>query len=439
MKKAALYVRVSTAEQKKFGMSVDSQIDALKKYCVDNNYIEVDVYNDAGHTARKAYHKRSELLRLAADCRAGKIDIIIFTKLDRWFRSVADYYEIQKILDDNGVKWKTIWEDYDTETSSGVFKVNIMLAIAQAEADRTSERIKAVNQYRREVKKEYTNGKAPTGYIAKNSQLLIDPEKRDAVAAFFAEYLSSFNVTSAVKVLHANGVMIRRDTARRMLNNPTYSGDAYGYKCEPYITPEQHAKIKNVLEGIKSKQSRYGDRVYLFSGIAKCACCGGKLHGTTRAMMSGKNKKFYKYYRCPQNRNMACEMSRSMTEMSMERLIISQIEDAMAAYNVSIVETVQSAQDNEKKIKALNDRLERLKDLYEFGDISREEYAKKKKAIAAELSALQAPAEVHEKKALPSNWRSIYDGLTDASKRAFWANVLSAITMDQNGNIELSF
>ena len=53
MKRAALYVRVSTQEQKNSGLSVDSQIDALEKYCEEQGYTVAGVYNDAGISARK--------------------------------------------------------------------------------------------------------------------------------------------------------------------------------------------------------------------------------------------------------------------------------------------------------------------------------------------------------------------------------------------------
>ena len=76
--------------------------------------------------------------------RAGKIDIVVFTKLDRWFRNIAEYYKVQEVLETHNVNWKTIHEDYDTSTASGRLKINIMLSVAQDEADRTSERIKAV-------------------------------------------------------------------------------------------------------------------------------------------------------------------------------------------------------------------------------------------------------------------------------------------------------
>ena len=58
MKRAALYVRVSTQEQKNSGLSVDSQIDALEKYCEEQGYTVAGIYNDAGISARKKYTKR---------------------------------------------------------------------------------------------------------------------------------------------------------------------------------------------------------------------------------------------------------------------------------------------------------------------------------------------------------------------------------------------
>lgn len=51
MKRCALYVRVSTQEQKNSGLSVDSQIAALEKYCEEQGYTVAGVYNDAGISA----------------------------------------------------------------------------------------------------------------------------------------------------------------------------------------------------------------------------------------------------------------------------------------------------------------------------------------------------------------------------------------------------
>jgi len=110
----------------------------------------VGTYTDAGISARKPASKRPELQRLLRDVQGGKGDLIEFTKLDRWFRNISEYYKVQEILEKYNVDWKTIHEDYDTSNASGRLKINIMLSVAQDEADRTSERIKAINEVKRQ-------------------------------------------------------------------------------------------------------------------------------------------------------------------------------------------------------------------------------------------------------------------------------------------------
>lgn len=79
---------------------------------------------------------------------------------------------------------RAIWEDYETETSAGVFKVNIMLSIAQAESDRTSERIRAVNEYRKS-QGYIIVGKMPLGYIRTSASTIdFDPKTKDAMQTF---------------------------------------------------------------------------------------------------------------------------------------------------------------------------------------------------------------------------------------------------------------
>lgn len=84
--RAALYIRVSSEEQARHGLSLQEQRDALTRYAKANKMTVVDIYEDAGISARKPYKKRPALLRLLGDCKAGKVDTILFIKLDRWFR-----------------------------------------------------------------------------------------------------------------------------------------------------------------------------------------------------------------------------------------------------------------------------------------------------------------------------------------------------------------
>ena len=93
--RAALYERVSTDEQAMHGYSIEAQIDNLTEYCKKNEYKIVDHYTDEGISGAKPPLRRPALKRLLEDVNAGKIDIILFTKLDRWFRSVQEYFKVQ--------------------------------------------------------------------------------------------------------------------------------------------------------------------------------------------------------------------------------------------------------------------------------------------------------------------------------------------------------
>ena len=170
--RAALYIRVSTEEQARHGLSLGDQRESLLAYAADNGMEVVGVYEDAGISARKPYKQRPALLRLLADCKDGKIDTILFVKLDRWFRSVAGYYAVQEELDRCHVTWQATREDYETRTASGRLKVNIMLSVAQDEADRTSERIKAINEGKR-LKGQPTTWRTPIGICVKNRHYAI--------------------------------------------------------------------------------------------------------------------------------------------------------------------------------------------------------------------------------------------------------------------------
>ena len=97
--RAALYPRVSTEEQHINGLSLPAQKKALEDYALAHGYEIVGVYADEGISARKPVMKRPALLRMLEDVKKDKIDIILVTKLDRWFRNIKEYHITQEILE----------------------------------------------------------------------------------------------------------------------------------------------------------------------------------------------------------------------------------------------------------------------------------------------------------------------------------------------------
>lgn len=444
IKHVALYVRVSTEEQRKHGLSVDSQLDALKKYCAEHRYTIVGIYNDAGYSAAKSYTTRPALLRLMDDCSKGIFDLILFTRLDRWFRSVPDYYQVQSVLDANHIAWRAIWEDYETETSSGIFKVNIMLSIAQAEAQRTSEKIRSVLQYKREAG-AYV-GQPPMGYLRINKKdLVIDDTLAPAIHALFDTYLVSNSITQATLSAHEHGMMISMQQAYRMLKKEAYAGLASGYyECPAYITWEDHERILAMMK--KNTRTTTSKRTYYFSGILFCSHCGMRLGASSahKKLATGEDR-YIKHYRCAGNRQLRRDCPGCyINEKKLERYLLDHLDSELEAYNLKIITRSKeyNPSDIQKQITSLKAKLQRIGVRYEDGDITYDEYKDKRLDINQQLDALQfrlaeQPTPIY----LSSDWKAVYMSLDDKHKQRFWRSILDRITVptDRSNKLELSF
>lgn len=439
MKRVALYVRVSTEEQKKHGLSVDSQIKALTDWALENDYKIVGIYNDAGLSASVSYKKRKALLDMIADCQKGKIDLIIFTKLDRFFRSVPDYYACIEQMND--IPWKTIWEDYETETSAGKFKVNIMLAIAQAESERTGERIKATMDYKKE-RGDYI-GSAPTGYIVKGRDLLKDPETSEGMQAFFDKYLITFSISKAIEEAAEHGLNLNRSHMSKLIKNPAYYGEtAQGYKCEPYITKEDHNKIISTISK-NARETKYPKRTFMFSGLCVCGYCGHRM--PSKAVMrthANGEKVTHKKYLCQYHGDMRFRCpSLQISEKPLEAYLLDQLDELLEGYRVK-VKSINQKVDGKgfKKKKELEAKLKRLANLYADGDLTIEEYRTKRDKVKEELANI-VTVPLQEPPELPEEWREIYDQLDEEHRRMFWVKLIKCIrvTNENKANPEVVF
>lgn len=442
MKRAAIYVRVSTQEQRLHGLSVGNQLEALTEYCAEHNYVIAGTYNDAGISARKRYTKRPALLKLINDCKDGKIDIILFTKLDRWFRSVADYYEVQAVLDQYNIPWMAIWEDYETETSSGRLKVNIMLSVAQDEADRTSERIRKVIEYRK-GNGDFV-GCAPVGYKIDKGKIVIDEKTHDAVKAVFDTYLLTSDVHKAMAAAAEHGLKGERQKFYNMLKNPAYKGiTKKGYECPRYISDEDFEKIR-VMAKARCRATKNNARTYMFTGLVTCGYCGHKM-GFHTQMMTPKSRPHYEQRYC------SCQMHSStnyphppiqMTEKALEDYLLKELDKILNNVIVEVREQNSKLDNKEemKRKKSLEAKLKRLALLFEEGDMDSETYIAKRDIIRAELAQIRLEP-VKEPEPLPDNWREIYEQLDNVHRKQFWRGIIKNITITRetkkNPHVEL--
>ena len=199
--RVAIYIRVSTDKQVKDGDSMRDQLATGQKYIDSHeNMILVDTYIDDGISGQKL--KRDDFQRLIDDVRAGRIDLIIFTRLDRWFRNLRHYLNTQDILDKHGVSWTAIEQPYfDTSTPHGRAFVNNSMIWAELEAQNDSDRILGVFDDKVD-NGEVLSGSTPLGYTIVNKHLVPDDDAPTAVA-IFQYYRKTGNLSMTLRYMES--------------------------------------------------------------------------------------------------------------------------------------------------------------------------------------------------------------------------------------------
>ena len=440
IRRVGIYGRVSTEEQALRGFSIEAQVDSLKEYANKNSMKIVDVYLDEGISGAKPPLKRPALKRLLDDVESGKIDMIIFTKLDRWFRSVKEYFKVQDVLDNHKVEWKAIQEDYDTTTANGQMAITIFLAVAQNERDRTAERIKVVLDHKRKNKEACFGGPhLPLGYMKEvdengKSRLVKDPETKEAVQEFWDVLIKTHNLNKAIRLMHSK-YNIHRDwkTWSRMTQRDFYCGMHKGVLdfCPEYVTPEEFLKFQ---ERATVKATPTGTP-YFFKGLMRCYSCGNKLCGDA----DRRKDTIYKSYRC-RMRCRGCENGQSFSEKKIEKQLLDRLDEFMRD-TIAEVEVEAREPKNkfgaERVIKNLKEQLRRLNVVYMAGNKSDEDYFKEDAELKLAISKAEKELELnrprnvdHLKELLETDFRTMYATLDEEEKQEFWIDLIKEIKLD---------
>lgn len=441
--RAGLYERVSTEEQALRGFSIDAQKDNLEEYCKKNNIKIVRHYTDEGISGAKPPLKRPALQQLLEDVQDGKIDIILFTKLDRWFRSVQEYFKVQEILDKHKVEWKTIHEDYDTTTANGRMAITIFLAIAQNEREKTSERISVVFEHKRKNKEACIGGpKVTMGYMKREidgvKRLVKNPEEEQRTNEFWELVLKYNNINKAGKYMNDTyGYSYTRNTWSKLVRREVYCGSYKGVEnfCEPYITREQWESIvKHPERNIKKTQN---NRVYLFTGLMKCPICGANLSSTYKP---GRREGLEYYgYRCIKNKSNACDYQHVLSERKIESFLLNNM-DRLLQQEIEEIEKRKRQPKPKPKtnIAALKEKVRRLNVTYMAGGKSDKEYlaemAELNAAIAKAQDDTPPPQQDEEKyrQLLASDIKGRYENMDREDKQRFWRTLLTEIIIEGN-------
>lgn len=449
--KTALYCRVSTEEQARTGESILDQRQALERWARDYGHEIIGVYEDEGFSAHKSYKSRPGLSQLLDDVRAGKVELIAFTKFDRWTRRAADYYELQEVLDRHHVPWTAILEDYETVTADGRFKVGIMLSVNQHEAERTSERIKFTFAEKRR-RGEIISGNMPKGYKLIDKKPVKDPETEAGMNAFWRTYLSGAGLKPSILAAESRGVHLSTSTGSFILRNAeAYTGKIQGVSCEAYITEEDAARVLATRK-IKAKASGY---TYLFTGLLYCGECAHRMGGH-RNFWEHKDgsRGFQVYYNCShryRTNQRECSNSVNIYESDIERALVFGLSDAIEAEAVKMeaqIAEMRRQREAAWDVQPVREKLERRKrrawEAYLDEIIDKKAYQREAAKIDAELAKIvqvpqideDAPRKIRE--TMPEGWRELYFKLDAQHRREFWLQTLQRIDVYPDRSISIT-
>lgn len=448
IERVAAYIRVSTTEQKLHGLSLDAQKMKLQEYADNNGMKIVEWYMDEGVSGRKLIRKRPELQRMIQDAEKGRFDRIIFIKLDRFFRSVAEYHECMKRI--APVVWTTTEEKYDLTTANGRMLVNFKLTIAEMEADQTGERIDIVNEYKVSTGQPLS-GSQPFGFMIETDEktgrkkIVKDPEYSDILEDIIEHFLLHQSKRKTLIYLNSvHHVSMPYNSLANLLSNTMLYGayrDNPAY-CEAYIDKETFDRIQEISHR-NVKENTSENRAYWFSGLLRCPECGNLLTGGIYTQRRGENLLRYKKYRCASNKiNKHCVFNKVVAENTMQKMLLANMEQYLddakeRAANV-VVEDGDTATVPKYDVAAINDELDRLNYSWQTGKIKTvEKYEEQYADIMQRLEA--AEAEQHQvvikdfskvEAILHEGWQGIYSHLDDEHKRAFWRSFIQSIEIN---------
>lgn len=348
--KAGIYIRVSTTQQIDRD-SLKTQEERLRLYCKAQGFeiYKNKPYKDEGISAKDT--KRPAFEELMKDIEAGRIQVVIVTRLDRVTRSLKDLIELMESLQQHNVKLVSLTENIDTTGPMGRFIINLLGSIAQLEREIDSERVSA-DMHHRALAGKWTGGVVPLGYTTKGKlirQFLakgfkeeealkeankIAPEKgrlylvkQDAelVRKIYDFYLEHKSLRRVTHELNKKGIKTPENetwaatSIRRILTNPTYVGKVwYGKRKtdlatgklknvrqelwkivkgehERIIPEETFERVQALLKQKYMKPSK-AKQTYLLAGLARCGSCKGGMFGYI--YFKKKYGKQYFYYRC---------------------------------------------------------------------------------------------------------------------------------------------
>lgn len=325
--RVALYIRVSTEEQRREGFSLGAQEEILRAYCESKGFDIYDLYSDGGYSGKN--FERPQMQQLLRDLQQDKFDIVLAVAVDRISRNNLDVLKfVDEELHPRGKKLLISTCDIDSSTETGKMFISLLGTFAEYERRLIISRVnKGMDKRATEGK---WNGGMMLGYDSVDGKLVVNEEEAEIVKEIFELQAIGKGYRAIANSLNRKGKKTKGSknkpsdsfstaAIKTILQNEKYTGSLdWGKqrnwnstrrsgKSEPIRADGEHeaiidmelwGRVQAIMKSKKETVTHSANYTgqFLLSGILRCPVCGA---GT---VMSKRNKRngsgHYLYYIC---------------------------------------------------------------------------------------------------------------------------------------------
>jgi site-specific DNA recombinase len=409
MKRAIIYIRVSTDEQADKGYSLRHQEESLKKYC-DMNHIHVLELVKEDYSAKTFNRPAFQSMLQKLKGRTLKADILIFTKWDRFSRNAPDAYGMIATLNRLEIEPQAIEQPLDLDIPENKIMLAFYLSAPEVENDRRA--LNVTVGMRRATKEGRWMAAAPKGYDnvtddAGRKKIVPNEDAPIIKWAFETLLTGKYSVAEVRSMCAQKGTVFTRSRFHQMIRQPVYCGRIIikAYKTEeeyvikgthePIISEALFDEVQQVLTSRRRKvvyQICAKDELPL-RGFLTCPRCCSKLTGSASTGGSGIKHFYYHCINGCKERVKADIINHSFSEYINQIRFDSEVE---VIYDEILKGVFRSNTDTKKisqktsqaEIETLKERLNKAQQLMLDSEIDMSEYREIKRNIEPKIEAL---------------------------------------------------
>ena len=398
-----IYARKSTEEDDKQILSIEAQLVELREFAAKEKLEIVSVFSEAKTAKEPGRTKFAEMLNLIEK---GKAEGILSWHPDRLARNSVDGGKIIHFVDRGlikSLKFPTFWFE---PTPQGLFMLNIAFGQSKYFVDNLRENVK--RGLRQKIRNGVWPGWAPVGYLnnPKTRMIDLDFKKSSKVGKLFELYAKGdqtlYSLANWCKEngLKSNkGKNISVSNVHSVLQNIFYIGlmkfksEIFEGRHKPLISKKLFDKCQEVLHQ-RGKPQKKRKNNFAFLGLLKCASCG--------CSITAEKQKGHNYYRCTKKKGLCLEKHYireealaeqfkkffekvSLTSQDKEKVLFELEKEEVSAKKQS----EQLVQNLKEELKIIEQKLEKLLDVYLCETITTEEYTKRKEKLINQKMDLQ--------------------------------------------------